>query len=321
MKRLTGIVLFVVLLAAPSFAATVFVEVPAGALVFQPRSIVIQVGDTVTWRNPTGGGSHGVQSDDGTSFSFPVTPAPWTFSHTFMTVGTFPYYCQIHGGTNGSGMSGIIFVGNRTQHAANEHILQLNAWDFSPTLSSSPTSNTGNTYMRIFPNGATIVAGVNLPTGSQITGIELEGCDQDATFDMNAQLLKCTSFSQDCPILAFAFTQGFPGCGYFSAGVNSETVDNLGNTYVAVINTASNLTAVRALRIYYRSAISYPPATATFSDVPITHPFYRFIEALVASGITAGCSASPPQYCPDTPLTRGQMAVFLARGLGLFWPN
>jgi hypothetical protein len=44
-------------------------------------------------------------------------------------------------------------------------------------------------------------------------------------------------------------------------------------------------------------------------------------EALVAAGITAGCNASPRQYCPDAPLTRGPMAVFLARGLGLFWPN
>jgi hypothetical protein len=34
-----------------------------------------------------------------------------------------------------------------------------------------------------------------------------------------------------------------------------------------------------------------------------------------ASGITAGCSAT--LYCPDAPLTRGQMAVFLSKALGL----
>ena len=36
------------------------------------------------------------------------------------------------------------------------------------------------------------------------------------------------------------------------------------------------------------------------------------------SGITGGCGAG--NYCPNQPLTRGQMAVFLAKGLGLSWP-
>jgi hypothetical protein len=59
------------------------------------------------------------------------------------------------------------------------------------------------------------------------------------------------------------------------------------------------------------------PATASFNDVPTNHPFFQYIEALKASGITGGCQASPPLYCPDNPLTRGQMAVFLAKALGL----
>ena len=63
--------------------------------------------------------------------------------------------------------------------------------------------------------------------------------------------------------------------------------------------------------------VSPAPAQATFNDVPTNHPFFQFIEALYASGITAGCQAMPPLYCPDSPLTRGQMAVFLAKALGL----
>jgi len=63
--------------------------------------------------------------------------------------------------------------------------------------------------------------------------------------------------------------------------------------------------------------VSPAPPTATFNDVPTTHPFFQFIEALHASGITAGCSAAPPLYCPDNPVTRAQMAVFLAKALGL----
>lgn len=42
------------------------------------------------------------------------------------------------------------------------------------------------------------------------------------------------------------------------------------------------------------------------------------IEAVAAAGITRGCN--PPlndRFCPDDPVTRGQMAAFLVRGLGL----
>jgi hypothetical protein len=63
--------------------------------------------------------------------------------------------------------------------------------------------------------------------------------------------------------------------------------------------------------------VSPAPATATFLDVPTNHPFFQFIEALHASGITGGCQSAPPLYCPDNPVTRGQMAVFLAKALGL----
>ena len=42
------------------------------------------------------------------------------------------------------------------------------------------------------------------------------------------------------------------------------------------------------------------------------------IEAIAAEGITRGCN--PPandRYCPEETVTRGQMAVFLARALDL----
>ena len=60
-----------------------------------------------------------------------------------------------------------------------------------------------------------------------------------------------------------------------------------------------------------------PPActTATFTDVPCSSGFSRWIYDLVARGITGGCGAST--YCPGNVATRGQMAVFLVRTFGL----
>ena len=55
-----------------------------------------------------------------------------------------------------------------------------------------------------------------------------------------------------------------------------------------------------------------PPAcTAVFLDVPCPSTFADWIEQLAAEGITGGCSAG--NYCPDNPVIRQQMAVFLLK--------
>ena len=41
------------------------------------------------------------------------------------------------------------------------------------------------------------------------------------------------------------------------------------------------------------------------------------IDALAAAGVTAGCATEPLRFCPGDPVTRGQMATFVARAVGL----
>jgi hypothetical protein len=55
--------------------------------------------------------------------------------------------------------------------------------------------------------------------------------------------------------------------------------------------------------------------SATFADVPTTYWSWSYIERLYAAGITGGCGSSPLIYCPETAVSRGQMAVFLERGM------
>ena len=63
---------------------------------------------------------------------------------------------------------------------------------------------------------------------------------------------------------------------------------------------------------------SPPQAASAFSDVPADHLFYEAVSWLADQGITRGCN--PPRndrFCPDQPVTRGQMAAFLVRALRL----
>lgn len=61
-----------------------------------------------------------------------------------------------------------------------------------------------------------------------------------------------------------------------------------------------------------------PPSTGPFVDIGGS-PHQESILALWAAGITKGCAEW--RYCPDEPVTRGEMAAFLARALELPTPE
>jgi hypothetical protein len=75
--------------------------------------------------------------------------------------------------------------------------------------------------------------------------------------------------------------------------------------------------AVFLLRARHGSSYVPPDATGVFQDVPTDYWAADWIEQLAEEGITSGCSASPMMYCPATPVTRDQMAVFLVRNFDL----
>ena len=61
-----------------------------------------------------------------------------------------------------------------------------------------------------------------------------------------------------------------------------------------------------------------PGCTGIFADVSCPSAFaVDFVERLYAEQITGGCLTGPPRYCPDAPVARGEMAVFLVKTFGL----
>jgi tyrosinase len=68
---------------------------------FEPATISVPVGMTVTWTN-TGDRRHTVTAADGVSFDSGNLRPSETFQHQFTTIGTFDYYCAIHPSMTGS---------------------------------------------------------------------------------------------------------------------------------------------------------------------------------------------------------------------------
>ena len=70
------------------------VKVSISGYAFDPATITIKVGQTVTWTNMDSVG-HTVVADDKSWFSNDLAQGA-SFSHTFSAAGTFAYHCGVH---------------------------------------------------------------------------------------------------------------------------------------------------------------------------------------------------------------------------------
>ncbi len=168
---------------------------------------------------------------------------------------------------------------------------------------------------------------IHVPSGSLLRRVEIEACDTSSTAAINFAIKTAPVPAGPATQITVTATTGVaptPGCAFFPVTPTATTtINNATNDYWLLFNwqgAFSEVTRIYSIRVYYRLQVSPAPAVATFpNDVPTTHPFFRFVEAMAASGLTGGCGAG--SYCPDSPVTRGQMAVFLSSALGLHFPN
>jgi hypothetical protein len=194
--------------------------------------------------------------------------------------------------------------------------VSLSPWDFRP-------QDWATTYaVNFVPVGIYATAGtafeapVRLPEGALVSYLEMYSCG------VAANVIQ-TYFRGAKTDTSWSFLAGpsspASGCSVTSVTIAPVVIDNSTTSYTVEADFLANNSALRlaGYRIGYKLQVSPPPSVATFNDVPLNHPFNKFVEALYAAGITAGCGNG--NFCPDQPATRGQMAVFLAAALGLHW--
>lgn len=229
---------------------------------------------------------------------------------------------------------------------SDEFILQIPASAFTPTFNTVTwqTDNYGYRYATSCPSSMECFsAPVSLPSGALITRIALWANDLDSECNIcaylrrykggytgvspsweNIKLIDLPPPSAGVLYLCSSNT----GCTHYSYTlttphtVNNDVFDG-GGHYNIVIRQGkciSNL-GFKAVDIWYKLQISPAPGTATFSDVPVGSFWHRYVEAMARSGITTGYEDPDNTYGPDDFVTRGQMAAFFSRALGLHWPH
>ena len=92
---------------------------------------------------------------------------------------------------------------------------------------------------------------------------------------------------------------------------NAITAGVGGGNYGVDQPTLRQQMAVFLLKAKHGLCYTPPPCAGVFGDVPCPSTFAAWIEAMAAEGITGGCGGG--NYCPQNPVRRDQMAVFLLK--------
>jgi hypothetical protein len=102
----------------------------------------------------------------------------------------------------------------------------------------------------------------------------------------------------------------------FHDDIRSIAIDGItsgcgGGNYCPTAGIRRDQMAVFLLKAKHGPGYAPPPCTGAFGDVPCPGGFADWIEQLAAEGVTSGCGAGV--FCPNAPVTRAQMAVFLLK--------
>ncbi len=173
-----------------------------------------------------------------------------------------------------------------------------------PTILVTPTAPDG-------VSGPVFLANLQVPEGAVIDYVALNVCNDNG---VAAPLV--FGVGEGITDFADVSTTVTNGCATTTSNlINHQVTENAGTAFYVFINwlggPMNGSVRWRHAEVWWHRSVSPAPGSPTFADVPPSDPGFQFIEALVASGITAGCGGG--NYCPDATLTRRQMAVY--------WPN
>jgi hypothetical protein len=242
-----------------------------------------------------------------------IASSPWPFAALAIAVLAAPAAAQSYGPSDQ-----VLTIGFGDLRASD---------DYAP-----PFASDGYGY----PGAGQFLAPLQLPEGAELRQLCFYVNDHNPSASAQASIVavKLVPGGGGFPQIAtipnsLVASTSDVGYGYYCTGPIGYTlrsqvdVDGDGTSdaavyYVKVVGDGDeDPVGIGTVWLIWGRQVSPAPASPTFSDVPASDGAYAYVEALAASGITSGCGGG--RYCPDATLTRRQMAIFLAKALGLHW--
>jgi len=212
--------------------------------------------------------------------------------------------------------------------ATNYHYVSAEEFlPFLPHVNDWVDAGTGGARYVIGSSTSMISANVRLPSGALVTGMAVVYEDSDAVDDLEVYFYRTWwgIGSRGSEIVGPAyFSSGTPGITRSYVDIDPDhTISYQASSFsvqayrlVALLDASPDV-QLRGVILYWKRQISPAPVVPTFPDVAPGYWAFQSIEALAASEITTGFPDGT--FRPTDPVTRAQMATFLARALGLHW--
>ncbi len=235
-----------VLLLAPdptAMGATVQVDVGGGGTInFSPEIVNIAVGDTVQWNWSSTTVGHSVTSGSYPTlsglFDAGIHTAPFTFSYTFTTAGTFDYFCKPHGEMGMTGQVKVIQATKPPSQLLNISTrLRIKGED---TLLIGGMIATGTVDKKV----------IILAIGPTLTGFGLAGAMQDPTLELfrgNVSVASNDDWKKSPQQAEIASSGVAPGKDAESAIIASL---NANQNYTAIVRGKNGETGLAAVQVF-----------------------------------------------------------------------
>jgi plastocyanin len=152
------------LLGGASPASAAFTNVSVVDFAFSPSAVTINVNDKVIWTYNSGSSAHSTTSTSGL-WDSSVRAAPWSFTNTFTSAGTFGYICTLH-----PFMTGAVTVQSANVPPTVSLTSPTNGATFAApwtgTIQASASDPDGSVTKVEFFAGATSLGAVNNPSAT-----------------------------------------------------------------------------------------------------------------------------------------------------------
>jgi len=155
----------------------------------------------------------------------------------------------------------------------------------------------------VTPNGVTFVSGLTVATNFPATPGAVQTTNA-GNYDAFVARVDNEPFSDVPPSNAFF---NFINVMY-ETGITGGCATNPLQYCPNSTTTRGEMAVFIITAMFGSNSFSYT-TTPYFTDVPASNIFFKFIQKMKDLNITSGCGGT--DFCPDDPVTRGEMAVFI----------
>ncbi len=202
---------------------------------------------------------------------------------------------------------------------AQEQSYSMSAPQFMP-FSSATTYSYDATGLHLYSTVANgvFLAEIHPPNGAILNQVEFDGCNRNSAITqvVEGALWDTDTFGNDqTPIAGPVMISPNPSapCQAVVATIPGYTVDNTNRHLIVQVTTSAgdDTTSFSGIKVMYNQSLFSFSSLPAFADVPPSSPIFPYVQWMFANGITAGCGGG--NYCPNSPVTRGQMSVFFTK--------